>query len=280
MKKALKLLLLRIQSVNLLDTIGFVFNFLIVFSLAALPLYYSQIVELDVCLTCITSLQTHHWRIIVVGALFIVVITYIREMIITRDKEKKLQNKKIMYDLVEGAIESLTHCNHRSKIEKKECVNSILRFIEKTVVQILRDLGTNFDDKICANIMVKKPNPERLALEFFGTMWGGREKRELALDENDIQPGAPEAFYTNKVMYVDDTTRRKYKKFFNTEKSYRSIISIPICENGDEVIAILNIDSDVAYIFRGRDIINKQILPVLQPFLSILKLMKQTLKYS
>jgi len=256
------------------------FNNFLVILVSAIPIYIAIINKGGCNFFDISCPTKENWTVVIIGALALSGLNYLKEKSIAKKKQEIIVGKKISFDLLEMAIEYIASCNTRSRIEKRNCICEILKVIESSINLVLKELGlTNLEneEKICANIMVKKTNPDRLVLKFFGSRWGGREEMTLQLDENNIMPGAPEAFFYDKVVYINNTMRRKYKHFFNEEKPYRSIISIPIHGKNNNICAILNIDSDEPDKFGSKDIINKKILPTLKPYRSLFKLLDDSL---
>ncbi len=193
-------------------------------------------------------------------------------MRITRKKEEQIRGSKIIYDCIGGAIDQLIQFKAVDEGDKDRFINDLLRYTEKIVFLVLRDHG--FDEgEICANLMLLREG-NTLDLAYFGTFLHGRERLQLIIDPDNLLPGAPEAYYYKKVMYIPNTTSRKYKQYFDENKPYRSIISIPIFNLEKDVFAVLNIDSDRPRQFISKDFINKKILPSITPLISLLQLEK------
>lgn len=205
------------------------------------------------------------------GSILLVVFTYLRQLLISRRKEVALRDQKLIYDCFGGAIERLIEVKRESESDGKWFVSDILVYFEKVVGLVLKNDGIR-SGELCANLMLKRTNPLRLSLVYFGTALGGREKLDIQIDARNRRPGAPEAFDTGKVAYIDNTMGRKYKRFFDENKPYRSILSIPICNLKSVVFSVLNIDSSLPDQFISTDYISKRILPVINPFISIIQL--------
>ena len=94
-------------------------------------------------------------------------------------------------------------------------------------------------------------------------------------------PGAPEAYVFKKMIYIDNTQSDKYKEYFDAEKEYRSIISIPIIDNvSSEVIAVINVDSPEPKQFISKDFIEKRILPKIHNLILLFSLERNLLNLS
>jgi hypothetical protein len=122
--------------------------------------------------------------------------------------------------------------------------------------------------------MVKKK--KNLKLRYFGTRLSGRTKSKLELGTDPGLPGAPQACRLRQPVYVDDTMSDEYQAFFKPDRPYRSIISIPIPlhDESEPVLGVVNIDSDAPHQFRSQDFIGKKIIPAVSPFISLMWLQK------
>ncbi len=145
--------------------------------------------------------------------------------------------------------------------------------MEKVITLALGEYGVNTGE-ICANLMVKKENPLRLDLMYFGTFMSGRKKITLPVNPESLIPGAPEAYFFRKTMYVNNTMSDKFRKFFDEAKPYRCIISIPILDKEEHPFAILNIDSDIPDQFIGKEFIDQKIIPTINPLVLLINLEK------
>ena len=281
MKNLWKSIVKKIENYSLLDIIKFFINFILTFLYSAITLYLALIFQLGISLLAFNEISPENWRIIIIGAFSLVILTYIRERIITKEKEQVIMGKNIAFRLIQSAIECIAECNMRSQRERNNSISTILKTIEHAVSVALYDLGlsSNHDEQICANIMVKNTSSEGdiLKLKFWGTKWGGREEIILPLNENNIIPGAPKAFFSDRTIYIKNTMSRTYKQYFDSNKPYRSIVSIPIHGKENRVFCILNIDSDEVDKFGSKDRIDKKILPTLNPYFSLLKLMEKSI---
>lgn len=199
-----------------------------------------------------------------------VVCTYVRGLIDTQKKAQRTKGDKLVYDCLGGAIEQLIHIRTCPPAVARQFINELLKYIEKVVTVVLKQYGPP-PGEICANLMIKREDPLRLDLEYFGTFLHGRSKLTLGLEDPSL-PGAPEAYLHKKVMYIDNTMSDTYKRFFDINKPYRSILSIPIPLPDGSIFAVLNIDSHFADQFMSEDFIGKKILPVVSPFIALLKL--------
>jgi hypothetical protein len=265
--QAIEQFLKRNRSYSFWDICRFFLNFLITFFVFAFTLYFSRRLTLPQD----QSLTTYHYTIIGIGAFVLVIFTYIREFLITRSKEYTIRDQKLIYDCFGGALIQLINLRYQPPGQRASFINELLKYVEKVVCLILKGMG-NTPGEVCANLMIKKNNPERLELQYFGTFLSGRKKITLPIDPSSIMPGAPEAYIYGKVAYVDNTLSPKHKDFFDEAKPYRSIVSVPIPSPDDGIVAVLNIDSSTPYQFVSTDVIAKKILPAVSPFVSLLQL--------
>lgn len=260
------------RSLSVWDAIVFFTKFVLTYAICVGTLYLSTILES----TTKQKLSGYQIAYIFGGGFVLVVLSYIKELGATHKKEGQLKERKIIYDCIGGAVEQLVAVQSKSPERKRSYVNELLKYVEKVVSLTLKEDGTS-PGEICSNLMIK--NDDHLELVCFGTFLSGRTKLALSL-QDPLRPGAPEAFHYKKAMYVDNTMSEKFRKFFDEEKPYRSILSIPIIDDQDNVIAIVNIDSDIPNQFNGQDFVNKKILPTVMPLLKLLQLEKDILQGS
>lgn len=257
------------HSLSVLDIIHFAVNFTIVYVVFAGSLYLSKRLDLPPD----GELTLAQWGIILFGSIPLVAFTYVRELVITRRKERQIKERKLTYDCIGGAIEQLIEIKTRSLDVRIHYITELLKYVEKVVFLVLREYGISTGE-ICANLMQKRENPPRLELTYFGTFLSGRKKITLSLSPKEMAPGAPEAYCYRKTMYVDNTTSDKYRRFFDQTRPYKCIISIPVLDSEGEPFAILNIDSDIPNQFVGKDFIDKKIMPTINPLVRLLILEK------
>lgn len=258
------------RSFTLLDIWGFFLNFALVYIVLTLGLYFSKILDLHPG----QKLTTGQWNIIFLGSLPLVAFTYLREMYITNKKERQIKERKLTYDCIGGAIEQLIEIKVQKAhpLELKiHYVTELLKYMEKVILLVLKEYGINTGE-ICANLMIKKENPLRLDLMYFGTFMSGRKKITLPINTEDLIPGAPEAYFYKKTMYINNTMADNFRKFFDETKPYRCIISIPIFGLDEHPFAILNIDSDVPDQFIGKEFVDQKIIPTINPLVLLIKL--------
>lgn len=261
------------RSYSIWDICSFVLNFVVTFVVIGLGLYTPVILRLQ------GQPTIQQWQIIIATAFLLVIFTYVRERFVTRKKEQQLRGSKVVYDCIGAAVERLIDSQACSSMEVSQYVPELLRYIEKVIVLVLQDSGVP-QGEICANLMIRKDNPDRLELEHFGTYLPGRSKRILPLDLNNLLPGAPEACVGQKVIYIDNTLSEANRRFFDEAKPYRSILSIPIPSElaRGKVFGVLNVDSPCPNQFVSRDFIGKKVLPVLTPFVALVTLERKLVK--
>jgi len=257
------------HSLTILDIGQFLLNLTIVYVIFTGGLLLSKWFDLQPNQT-FTDKQ---WRIILLGSLPFVFFTYFREMYITSKKERQIKERKIIYDCIGGAIEQLIEIKSRSLEVRIHYITELLKYMEKVVFLILKEYGTSTGE-ICANLMMIKENPLRLELMYFGTFLSGRKKITIPVVADVLVPGAPEAYSFHKTTYINNTMSDEFRKFFDENKPYRCIISIPISDTEGHIFAILNIDSDVPDQFVAKDFIDQKIIPTINPLLLLLKLEK------
>jgi len=261
------------RSFSLLEAWGFFLNFALVYIVLTLSLYISKKLELQPN----QKLTTAQWNIIFFGSLPLVAFTYLREMYVTRKKERQIKERKLIYDCIGGAIEQLIEIKSQKSHPldvKIHYITELLKYMEKVVILVLGEYGINAGE-ICTNLMIKKENPLRLDLMYFGTFMSGRKKIILPVNTDALVPGAPEAYFYRKIMYINNTMSGNFRKFFDENKPYRCIISIPLLDAEEHPFAILNIDSDIPDQFDGKEFIDQKIIPAINPLVLLIKLEKE-----
>jgi hypothetical protein len=217
----------------------------------------------------ISKFLPYEWYILGFGPVPLVVFAYVQEYFRTKKNEETIQENKIIYDCIGGAIDLLIEYKSRSQPDLNNYISDLLKYTEKIVSLVLKSNGIE-QGTLCVNLMIKTDST--LDLAYFSMFMHGRERRQLIINPEELLPGAPEACYYNKTTYIPNILSRKYKRYFDKKKPYRSIISIPISGLHNIVYAIMNIDSDQPNQFQSQDFINKKILPSISPVISLMQL--------
>jgi hypothetical protein len=205
------------------------------------------------------------------------ILSFIKDRIILSKKEKEVNAfRTTIYNCFAGAIEQLGRIRKEPMAQRNQFITEILKHIEKVVFTTLRDEDVLTGD-LCVNYMRYFPDTKRLKLERFGNFVKGRTYRELEVDENCPDPGAPNAAIKKKVVYIDDTQSSIYSDYFHETTPYRSIISTPLKDTNGNVFGIINIDSDRPNQFVDQEFITERIIPVINPLTSLLELEKSNL---
>lgn len=270
-RKQIFLFLSKNHSYSFIDIARFIFNFLSAFLVFFISLSATKLIGLKTG----ESLSGDQWVLIGVFSFLLVIFTYVKELFAGKRKQRKIEGFKVITDSIGGAIEQLTEMKSKNIKEKQHIVYELLKYIEK-VVKIILEIEGYETGEFCANLMIKN-DQGKLEILYFGTFLSGREKLQLQIDTSNPMPGAPEAYVFRKTMYIDDTTSIKFSKYFDKDKSYRSIISIPVLNIDKEVIAIINIDSTKINQFISGDFVSKRIVPIITPFIDLLKLEKENI---
>lgn len=165
------------------------------------------------------------------------------------------------------------------KFESHDCdraIESALRQIE-TIVEVSLGKSRREGHEISANCMThrtqRKVGPS-LTLTHWGTRLAGREPIVIKLGQN--LPGAPQAIEENKIYYIKDTHSKELAAFFRN-KSYRSILSIPLI-SGSNKIGVINIDSEEISAFGKIEKFEKEVIPLISPQIDTIKKLIQNTK--
>lgn len=200
----------------------------------------------------------------------LLIITYIRERIVTSAANNKIKDSKLVFECLDGAIIHLQHYLTNKK-GKRRYFENLLSIVERLTFILLKGYGSQELD-ITANLMVPKvinQGKEVLELQYRGTCLRGRQgKRELEVDETAPAPGAAVAYLKKKAVYIPDVFRKPNSTYFSKDCPYRSVLSIPISLNSS-VKYVLNIDSLRSDAFISDEVINKVILPTIDPLLNL-----------
>lgn len=250
------------------DALKFVGNFLLVFTYTFLGLFAQDWISKD-------KLTADNLILSAIISFLLVVITYIRELIVTSSANEKVKHSKLIYECIDGAITKLQEYLSDNS-GKHKYYTALLNIAERMTFINLMDYGFVEND-FTANLMVYNKNKydeEELILKYRGTCLAGRVgTRKLSINRDDPSPGAVEAFCSKEVVYLPDISKSPIKEKFGENRPYKSILSIPIPLRSDTVF-ILNIDSLHAEAFISRDVINKLILPTLEPLLNLFLIKK------
>lgn len=203
-------------------------------------------------------------------SIVLLLITYLRERIVTSSANKKIIDSKLIFECLDGAIIKLRDYLTERKGTTKY-FSSLLCTVERLTFILLKDYGSQEYD-ITANLMVPKvinQGKEILELKYRGTCLRGRQgKRELVVNRTDPAPGAVVAFMNSVTAYIPDISKYPNDKYFGKDCPYRSVLSIPISLKSG-VKYILNIDSLHPDAFISAEVINKVILPTIDPLLNL-----------
>lgn len=259
------------RSYSVFDALQFAGNFLVNYCI----FFISIIIPLLISKPNDVSFTSFHVWIFLIVPFLLVVFTYIRENIITYKRERKIKQKKVIYTSITSIIKFLLQQDFKKEKDiKRRYVEKVLVLIQRIMQVILHDQGIPVGT-ICANLMLYH-NPDKLVLEYCGVSTDGHGSEGFTLNINRDKPdiGAPEAFVTNSIRYIDNTTLDEYKNFFSDEENsdVKSFISIPLRDNSKSVYAVLNIDSDVIEQFINVDFIEKQVLPEIKVFVYLIKI--------
>jgi hypothetical protein len=211
------------------------------------------------------KISSHQWIFILFGSIFMVVVNYFVNKLRDLRKNRRLVGDKIIYDIIGGAIQELRELHIICPTKRERFTTEILTNIEKVLESIFNTDGIE-SGTLCANLMIR--DGSHLKLTDFGTKFQGRDKPQIDFDELNPLPGAPEAWVSNKVIYIDDIKSKKFEKSFAGNFKFRSFISIPVANDGT-VIAIINIDSNIEKQFKSDEYIAQKIMPKISPFLSL-----------
>ena len=256
----LKLLIMKERPLSFYSMMMFFLIFVGQLLFFYLPLY------LSIRLTIPTgqAFSSPQWWAPILVAFFMVIMSYFWDYFRDRKKNKTIESDKIIYDCIGGAIQELHDINFQNPANKTHYINEILVYIEKVIISIFKATGLPCGT-LCVNFMVKGDG--HLELTKFATKFQDRDKLKIDFDPDNLLPGAPEAWILKKVIYIDDIESENYKPYFNADFKFKSFISIPIISNQNEVVGIINIDSNIKNQFVSEDFISKKIICKINPLI-------------
>lgn len=261
---------------RVLRFIALALTFLIAQLQALDELTWSRLRSLDV----FGSLSSGDWVVILGGAVLIMFASGGRTYLENRGEDDE-RDETIIYKTIGGAIDHLNTVRSNPDASPDHCFSSLLRYIERVVEAILAEarpeVAASHSVIIGANLMLHEHAESQLRLKYFGTPLTNREKLTLPVNESPPRPGAPAAFAKGTVVYVEDTTAPEYAKFFDEQKDYRSIISIPVAVEGNQIIAIVNVDSNIKDHFGSIEFIKTKLIPKVEPFIGLIRLERDML---
>ncbi len=256
----LKLIIFKKYSFSTWSIIKFFLLFISHFLFFYLPLYAS----IRFTLQSETKFTSTQWWAPILLALILVVLNYIWNNIRDKNKNKKIESDKIIYDCIGGAIQEL----HELEIQDNDgehFINEILVYIEKVIEVMLNSAGIE-KGTLCVNYMVK--DNDNLVLTNFATKFQNRNKPMIPLNIQDPLPGAPEAWVLKKVIYINDIENEKFNPYFKESFNFKSFISIPVFDD-NKIYGIINVDSNLRDQFVSNEFITKRIMTKIGPFLSL-----------
>lgn len=200
---------------------------------------------------------------------------------IQEDRTEKV-DRTIILKSIEGVIDRLVDSRYEQEKSPESVANAILHTVERVVGLTLTENGASAEEitSISSNLMVYDRENENLCLMYFGTRLEGRETLTLPVNFDSPRSGAPKAIVKGEAIYVENTMGERYKDHFSEEKTYRSIISIPIRLKTRGFVGVLNIDSPSENQFQSTEFVKTEILPRLGPFIGLIKLQTDTLLVS
>jgi hypothetical protein len=174
-------------------------------------------------------------------------------------------------------------------LSSTEYLQEILSNIADSVTAILEANSIVDNHLITATVMLERPaengTPRVLEMVAFGppNRLNRRRIRLPLTDQYDPErtlPGAPTAFLTNIIVYIEDITDPKFANVpFFKNRPYRSVFSVPITDNEDgeeeRPFAVLNVDSPNVNHFVDREFIKDKIYPALRPQIALMKLLRK-----
>jgi hypothetical protein len=103
-------------------------------------------------------------------------------------------------------------------------------------------------------------------------------------DPEKTLPGAPAAFLTNVIVYIEDINDQKYANISQFKgRPYSSLFSVPITDSEDgeneKPFAVLNVDSPNINHFVDLEFIKDKIYPALCPQIALMKLLRKSGKF-
>lgn len=254
-----KLWVMKEHSISFWSMIKFILIFICQFLFFYLPLYIA--IRLNIPKdTKFTFIQ---WWGPILVAVFMVFISYVWENYRDRIKNRTIERDKIIYDCIGGAIQELHEIKFSTPNDNMHYINEILVYIEKVIFAIFKSSGIPCGT-LCVNLMTREN--DELKLTKFATKFQDRDKPTLKIDEKNPLPGAPEAWVFKKVIYINDIQKDEYKTYFSSMYKFRSFISIPLM-NSNDVLGIINVDSNLTDQFVSDDFISKKIMTKVNPLL-------------
>ncbi|MGB4596247.1 MAG: hypothetical protein WBI14_10145 [Anaerolineaceae bacterium] len=180
---------------------------------------------------------------------------------------------EVTFNLSAQAIYDMSEVVVNAKTLDYSYLKQLLLYFEKSVIGIL-EANSMQVGRIGVNLML--PKEDTLVLYLFGLDLPFRKHVQLPCDCNNPLPGAPEAKTSRKIQYVQDTTNKQIKVYFQN-KAYKSFLSIPIFKNEieeeGEVIAVLNIDSTMKKQFGSMKFVMMKVYPALKPLLTTIQVL-------
>lgn len=205
---------------------------------------------------------------VLLGVVIITMINIIIDNFYERGVLGKVLIHRFAFSIMSGAITQLKTTIFRTNQSQINNLQDMLLRIQKVVVMILKEYSIK-DGYISVNYMKRDGN--KLVIE----EWDGAKTVDhigidLYVDINNPLCGAPSACVKKSVQYINNTESKSYREYFHNNR-YKSFFSLPVLNSQQDVIGVINVDSDRKNQFKNKSFIIETIKPVIEPIVTLIE---------
>jgi hypothetical protein len=217
--------------------------------------------------------ETLWWKVgLSIAALIIA--DYIKDWIKDRQRKKTFESaNNDIYGHLGAAQKNLLRVA-TIKVSDPRDLDSIFKEALKHIehlTEIIYGKARANGQKITANLMIyesKKGQGKTLRIRSWGTELPGRKPLTLKVEPHAPAIGAPTSVITRDWQYIKDTRDKTLQKWFPGERDYRTILSIPLFDDNNGILGVVNIDSDEPNAFNSMKEAKKKLAGPIEPILS------------
>ena len=225
--------------------------------------------------------ETLWWKV-AFAVITLLLADYIKEWIKDRQRKKAFENaNNDIYGHL-GAAQKYLLRVATVKVGDQRDTDSIFKEALKHIehlTEIIYGKARANGQKITANLMIyesKKGQGKTLKIRSWGTELPGRKPLTLKVESHAPAIGAPTSVVTRDWQYIKDTRDKTLRASFPGERDYRTILSIPLFDDNNGILGVVNIDSDEPNAFNSIKEAKKKLAGPIEPILSTFRYFLET----
>ena len=222
------------------------------------------------------------WGKVAFAVIALLLADYIKDWIKDRQRKKAFENaNNDIYGHLGAAQKNLLRVA-TVKVSDQRDTDSIFKEALKHIehlTEIIYGKARANGQKITANLMIyesKKGQGKTLKIRSWGTELPGRKPLTLKVESHAPAIGAPTSVVTRDWQYIKDTRDKIHRASFPGERDYRTILSIPLFDDNNGILGVVNIDSDEPNAFNSIKDAKKKLAGPIEPILSTFRYFLET----